>query len=101
MLNLIVAAIVTAFEKLFSAGAEKFAKIGLKIALFGLFASFIMGVIDYFLSYLRSFTFNGIDGCTAYFINLVGFFPALGIFLQILSIGFLAKHFIHYLRDAT
>ncbi len=71
-----------------------------KIVVFVFFAAFVMRIIDYFLGMVKDYSFSNVDPCVGYFMNLIGFGPAISIFLKILAIGFLVKHSIAYLRSA-
>ena len=100
MFNIIIAGITTAFSGIFSSGVEKLARLGSRLLFLTLFLGLVASVIDFFLQKITAYSFNGLDSCTAYFMNLIGFFPALGVFLQILSVGLLAKYAIRYFQDS-
>lgn len=100
MFPIILGAIIEGAKKIFGSSLQTYVRLASRIALFAVFSSIVMMIIDYFLNKIRDYSFNGVDSCVVYFFNVIGFFPAIGIFLQIVAIGFLAKHFIHYLRES-
>lgn len=101
MWGVIVGAIVEASKKIFGAGLDKSVKLASRIAFFVFFSGLVMFFIDYFLSYIRDYSMGGVSGCTAYFINVIGVFPALGIFMQIVALGFWAKFALSYFKDSV
>ena len=100
MIPLIVAGIGTALGKVFNSGIEQLAKTTLRLVLLVVFSALVILVIDYFLGKIKSYSFNSFDPCTLYFMDIIGFFPAINIFLQILAVGFLAKYLIAYMSDS-
>ncbi len=101
MWGLIVSALIEAVKKIFGSGLEKSIKIAARLAFFFFFSSLIIYFVDYFLSYIRNYSFAGLDGCNAYAINVIGVFPALGIFFQIVALGFWAKFALSYFKDSV
>jgi len=80
---------------------EKLVSVGLRILLFLAFTSFVFFVIDYFVDKVKHFSLSGFDPCISYAITTIGIFPALSLFLTIISTGFIAKQVIVYIRDTA
>jgi len=100
MWGLVLGAIVEAVKKIFGAGIEKSAKLASRVLFMGLFLGFVASIVNFFLAKITSYSFSGLSPCVAHFMNVIGFFPSLGIFLQIISVGLIAKYSIRYLQGS-
>ena len=94
------AGITSFFSSLFGSGVKIFVRLTLRVFLIAVFAGVIVSVLDYFLNRLRDYSFTGMSPCMAHLMNVLGFFPSLNIFVQIIAIGFFAKFMIHYFKDS-
>jgi len=100
MFAIIISAVVAGFSELFSKGVEKLAKISSRLFFMTLFLGFVVSIVDFFLRKVTNFSFSNVDPCVAHFMQVVGLFNSLGIFLQILSIGLISKYAIRYFQDS-
>jgi len=100
MWGVILGAVVEAAKKIFGFGIERASKIASRVILMAGFLGFVASIVDFFLSKLRNYSFSGVDPCVAHFMNVIGFFPAISIFLQIISVGLVAKYAIRYLQGS-
>lgn len=100
MFNIIVSAISAAFGQFFSKGVEKLAKIGTRLLFMTLFLGLVVSIIDFFLQKVTSYSFSNVDPCMAHFMQVIGLFNSLGVFLQILAVGLLSKYAIRYFQDS-
>jgi uncharacterized membrane protein (DUF106 family) len=92
---------MTAFlTKIFGSGIKIFVRLSLRILIFTVFSGVIITVVDYFLNKIKDYSFSGLDPCVSYVMNVIGFFPALSIFVQIVAMGFFAKFTISYFKDS-